>query len=803
MSELRLDSLKVENFRSISGSWLFPLDAQVTLVHGPNGAGKTSLLSAIELAATGRVAFLDGHAQGQRDVLLNRRYPLGSVELRLRGPDGSTRLGAIELGGARPRGRAALDEDEQNLFLERCFLPQTALGRLLETYTKSSRDVDTALVRFVKSVVGLDELDGVIEGLHAAGHVARTRAVSARWENAEQQAAQLAARRRQIETELKHAETELADEISNLRALAGEWASESTDSDLPSHVVASLRAEESTPDQLSHLERLRVRLAGVSTAYEDGFGETPPDGREDQAGVATQSASAYAKWERSDGAAALEGLNRIRQRALSLAPVGAAQMFTAFGETREKLDHELRQRVVALQNFSDAEERRSLIQQELAGTLSRLDHATSVRASLVLPADVRTLIDIIQLTLPLVDSDVCPVCDSPFTATHQDLRSHLSDKLDSLSRDARESLELDDTVRGLESRASQLRDELDKIVIGPKPADQASLDPFVRDMNALETPIREGQRLLAALERFEGRSAELAAQRAALELAKRMLAEIRGDLGLPESDLGVVDEMQFLRRVLEDRIQNVEYLETRRARMAAAADVVDRTRREVEDLRDELAVVRTQIRSYEHSLGEATKRKDAANSLRKEAERIRSSVINDVFDARLNTLWADLFARFVPTEPFVPRFKKQTNAMRAIDIALETELPDGSKSGEPSSVLSYGNTNTAALSLFIALHLSAPRQLPWLVLDDPVQSMDDIHVANFATIMRQLAFSHRRQVVIAVHQRELFDYLALELSPAASDETLVKIALDRFADTTSVEVERVHYVAEESLAQVL
>jgi ABC-type hemin transport system ATPase subunit len=51
-------------------------------------------------------------------------------------------------------------------------------------------------------------------------------------------------------------------------------------------------------------------------------------------------------------------------------------------------------------------------------------------------------------------------------------------------------------------------------------------------------------------------------------------------------------------------------------------------------------------------------------------------------------------------------------------------------------MLSQGNLNTAALTLFLALNLSVLSQLPWLVLDDPVQSMDDVHIAQFAALLR-------------------------------------------------------------------
>ena len=96
-------------------------------------------------------------------------------------------------------------------------------------------------------------------------------------------------------------------------------------------------------------------------------------------------------------------------------------------------------------------------------------------------------------------------------------------------------------------------------------------------------------------------------------------------------------------------------------------------------------------------------------------------------------------------------------------------------------MLSAGNLNTTALTLFLALHLSVKAKLPWLVIDDPVQSMDKVHIAQFAALLRTLSKQMKRQVIIAVHERLLFDYLTLELSPAFEEDRLNVIELGRSA----------------------
>ena len=72
--------------------------------------------------------------------------------------------------------------------------------------------------------------------------------------------------------------------------------------------------------------------------------------------------------------------------------------------------------------------------------------------------------------------------------------------------------------------------------------------------------------------------------------------------------------------------------------------------------------------------------------------------------------------------------------------------------------------------------------VPCLVFDDPVQAMDEVHVAQFAALIRLLSKQNNRQVIIAVHERELFDYLALELSPAFEGDELITIELGERAE---------------------
>lgn len=93
-----------------------------------------------------------------------------------------------------------------------------------------------------------------------------------------------------------------------------------------------------------------------------------------------------------------------------------------------------------------------------------------------------------------------------------------------------------------------------------------------------------------------------------------------------------------------------------------------------------------------------------------------------------------------------------------------------------------GGMNTAALTLFLALHLSVRPELLWLLLDDPVQSMDELHVAQFAALLHTLAKRENRQLIIAIHERPLFEYLSLELSPAFVGDRLITFEVSKSSE---------------------
>lgn len=190
-----------------------------------------------------------------------------------------------------------------------------------------------------------------------------------------------------------------------------------------------------------------------------------------------------------------------------------------------------------------------------------------------------------------------------------------------------------------------------------------------------------------------------------------------------------------------------------------------------------LADIAEHKKLWDDRVAEAKRRQGVAKEVYEAATQAHTNIFQRVFTESLNEDWKTAFTRLAPNEGFIPSFGIPSPTKNTFDINLETTQRNGEASGLPQMILSAGNLNTAALSPFLALHLAVEPLVTCLVFDDPVQAMYEVHVAQFAALIRLLSKQNERQVVVAVHERELFEYLALELSPSCEGDELITIEL--------------------------
>jgi DNA repair exonuclease SbcCD ATPase subunit len=95
-------------------------------------------------------------------------------------------------------------------------------------------------------------------------------------------------------------------------------------------------------------------------------------------------------------------------------------------------------------------------------------------------------------------------------------------------------------------------------------------------------------------------------------------------------------------------------------------------------------------------------------------------------------------------------------------------------SDNPQLVCSEGQLNIVALSYFIAFALSAgERSLPFMIMDDPLQFMDEINVLGFADLCRHLR--RNRQILVTTHDHRFARLLERKLRPRESGESNVNL----------------------------
>lgn len=790
---IRLQTLTVENFRSLKGEIVVPLDAPVVLLHGANGMGKTSILSALELALTGDVGHLHRAGDNYRQHLLHKDTQAGMLSLTAIGDelDGGKAEARFKLDAAGFTGTPLLTGEAARFFTERCYLPQATLGRLLEIYEASSpTDKTSPLTRFVKDLLGLDQLDAIIDGFNAAFHVARIRNLVPSYRRFEglqtdlqQQVQRAKARKSEAEAQ---AATRRAALGEALRLLYGEEAD--VEGLLSNHrkLLEQLEGDRAEDDLLIELRRAGTELGSLLARWQDLPSELSDSDRTAKEAEERAIRAELAKWDVDDGAR------------LSAAVLGLADLFPDLPSPSD--DPELARSVAEQRAVVERNRCQTLLAQSQAATnrLAALD-AVIARASARLaelsdqlerPArDAQALAKALAGVVPHLEGEVCPVCDRNFTETGDaSLATHIAAKIATLSGEAGKLQELAQQRAEASTQVGQAQRERLTAQTGLlSPADfanltirRARLDDAIETLASLTASAHNGsllrQRHSAAKEALAG-----AGRRAEQvdELRSDTTRWVQGVTG------GSLDDYAGIEEAIEAALDQIQEDTAaadakRRARVTAAAELNLYTQQLEEAARQSAAIEAlderlARIKSATHEVDTA---REQAKAIANAAEASRTNIVGRVFNTSLNKVWRDLFVRLAPAEQFVPAFQLP-EARGKVEARLDTERRGGGRGGPPGAMLSQGNLTTAALTLFLALHLSVTERLPWLILDDPVQSMDDVHVSQFAALVRTLSKTLGRQVIIAVHEKALFDYLTLELSPAYQDDGLITVELSR------------------------
>jgi DNA repair exonuclease SbcCD ATPase subunit len=308
----------------------------------------------------------------------------------------------------------------------------------------------------------------------------------------------------------------------------------------------------------------------------------------------------------------------------------------------------------------------------------------------------------------------------------------------------------------------------------------------LRDLEARATSFHnERIKAEAELESLRARALSVETEQRAVVDAQTTVASARDSLQdllrvqVPIADAATlvterISELEVLLARLEaarSELDRLGALETRaqasRVDLVARRGRLDATEREVEDLGSRVARAQAVCRWVGN-----------------QSQTISAEIMN-----RSAPLADALFRRF-DVHPTFRRFAFQAERVREAGHLRPWVFDDaGHQDGNAVQVLSAGQLNALAVSLFLALNLEEQSRFEVALLDDPVQNMDDLNVLSLIDVMR--ALRSRRQLILTTHDIVLAQLLQTKLRPLDEHQQTLLIKLSRWTPRgPMVDIER-------------
>lgn len=362
----------------------------------------------------------------------------------------------------------------------------------------------------------------------------------------------------------------------------------------------------------------------------------------------------------------------------------------------------------------------------------------------------------------------------------------LNANLEELEADAQRRNDLQTKHDKLSAEKQRLANELTETAASLKASKQLQdqMKSLDEEFDRVKPTIGRAIDLLKQEELLRTQLTEFETQQQRLTDARQQLIELceSFNLDVPGSSADNAVLLSFFENVTQEQLKSATDKEQIDQKTLDFLDGLQRSwnrRKELVDQNGQITQKLEQLEQAKTSIDDEIKQvrkfRDAANQVKKD-------VIEEVFNESLNRLWGQLFGRMVKSEPFRLSLSELKIVARKLKVHFEASS-DGNRFGQPGAVLSSGNLNTAALSLFLTLNLIEQSRHDVLVLDDPVQNMDDMHVIHLAEVLKSVVRESGRQIIVAVHERPLFEYLSLELAPTHSSHSLMTLELERNAQS--------------------
>ncbi len=196
----------------------------------------------------------------------------------------------------------------------------------------------------------------------------------------------------------------------------------------------------------------------------------------------------------------------------------------------------------------------------------------------------------------------------------------------------------------------------------------------------------------------------------------------------------------------------------------------------IDELRREATSLRSEVVEREKSVSAREKTGDMAQNVIV-GLRTAGAVLVEEHLGQINSLLQSIWTRIDPHPAFrlVSFFSQVFRGKGQLSTIIRDPLED--KVCElPGTVLSSSQLNALAVSVFLALNIGIPNPpLPVAILDDPLQSLDDINLLGLVDIFRRT--KDRRQFLVSTHDARFGGLLYRKLRPRDENGRTIVIEL--------------------------
>ena len=210
------------------------------------------------------------------------------------------------------------------------------------------------------------------------------------------------------------------------------------------------------------------------------------------------------------------------------------------------------------------------------------------------------------------------------------------------------------------------------------------------------------------------------------------------------------------------------------ARSALTAYQVSQNEAHAQNLDATIMIRLGEVTSVEDSVALAEGVLRVRQDLVKLAREQSTRVVNEVF-SELEPVVQDVFARLAPHPTFDElSFSHEVFRSQGTSVPIAHDRLTGTAIN-PALVFSSAQANVAALCYFVGLAFaSSESDFGFVLMDDPLQSMDDANVLGFSDLCRFLR--RKKQVIVSSHEARLTNLLRRKLSPR--NEAMRTVVID-------------------------